>query len=365
MKAQKIDHFDGARDARGPQDRVENVRAAAHEFRKTMLNQPKVRFYQSFDLVKVPYPSYYGLRSAFKYEHVVPYMHILNRLFVVQFETTEGLKTLLVSPSDHERNGETPFFKRIADSGPAALERLIVTRFDTVPKIVERLGFAPEDIDYITYDHLHTQDVRRWLGTDHEPAIFPNAKLLVHRQEWESTKCLTPIQADWYCPHGIEGVSESKVVFIEGDVMLGNGVAMLSTPGHTEGNHSMVIHTDEGLWVTSENGVSVDAFAPEHSKVPGLKEYQAATDTEVILNGNTLEGSIDQYISMIQEKTVAGPSRRDDRFPNIFPSSEMTPFWAFPGLKPAFYVGQAKHGTLLKPKSRAKVHEASQQPLAS
>jgi hypothetical protein len=29
---------------------------------------------------------------------------------------------------------------------------------------------------------------------------------------------------------------------------------------------------------------------------------------EIILNGNTLEGGLDQYISMVQEKEFAGPS---------------------------------------------------------
>ena len=49
-----------------------------------------------------------------------------------------------------------------------------------------------------------------------------------------------------------------------------------------------------------------------------------------------------KYISMVQEKTVAGPAKRDPRFPNIFPSSEMTPFVLLPGTKPALYVGLAK-----------------------
>ena len=105
-----------------------------------------------------------------------------------------------------------------------------------------------------------------------------------------------------------------------------------------------MVHTDEGLWVTSENGISVDAYAPQHSPVPGVAEYARNLGTEVIINGNTLENSIDQYISMVMEKTIAGPSARDPRFPNVFPSSEMTPFWLFPGTKPAFYVGKAVHG---------------------
>jgi hypothetical protein len=132
----------------------------------------------------------------------------------------------------------------------------------------------------------------------------------------------------------------------EGSIQLGEGIALIHTPGHTEGNHSIVTNTDEGIWVTSENGVSVDAYAPLLSTASGVATYAKNLRTEVIINGNTLENSIDQYISMVQEKTIAGPSSRDPRYPNVFPSSEMTPFWAFPGATPSFYVGHAKHGEL-------------------
>ena len=341
-----IKHFDGSRKALGQQARVEDTRAAAEDFRKDMLAGPKARYFESFDLVRVPYPSRYGLRNAFSRERWVEYVHIQNRLFVVQFDTPQGLKTLLVSPSDHERNGETPFFRRLADSSPKLLIDRIVKRQAEVPDVLARIGLKPEDIDYITYDHLHTQDVRRWLGSDEEQALFPNAKLLVHFREWESTLDLNPYQADWYCPNGIQGVADDRVIQFDGSIMLGDGVALVHTPGHTEGNHSIVVHTDEGLWVTSENGVSVDAYAPLLSSASGVADYARNLGTEVIINGNTLENSIDQYISMVQEKTIAGPSQRDPRFPNMFPSSEMTPFVLFPGTKPAFYVGHAKHGEL-------------------
>jgi hypothetical protein len=101
--------------------------------------------------------------------------------------------------------------------------------------------------------------------------------------------------------------------------------------------------------VTSENGVSVDAYAPLLSHASGVADYARMIGTEVIINGNTLENAVDQYISMVQEATVAGPSTRDPRFPNVFPSSEMTPFWMFPGTRPAFYVGHARHGNLKRP----------------
>lgn len=344
-----IRHFEGSRKALGQQARVEDTRAAAREFRKDFLGGPKVKYYESFDLVKVPYPTRYGLRNAFSRERFVEFMHIQNRLFVIQFQTKEGLKTLLASPSDYERNGETPFFRRLQDTTPAFVQNLVVKRQLGVLERLAELGLKPEDIDYITYDHLHTQDVRRWLGTKTQPGLLPNAKLLVHFREWASAKNLNPYQADWYCPQGTADVPDDRVIQFEGDIRLGDGMALIHTPGHTEGNHSIVANTDEGIWVTSENGISVDSYAPLLSTAAGVAKYARTIGTEVIINANTLENSIDQYISMVQEMTIAGPSKRDPRYPNIFPSSEMTPFIAFPGTTPSFYVGKAKHGSLQKP----------------
>lgn len=342
---QKITHFDHSREAKGQQQRVEDTRAAAEAFREEMLAQPKLRYFESFDLVKAPYPTRYGLRNAFKREAAVQYLHLLNRLFVIQFESREGLKTLLTSPSDYSRNEKTPFFNRLLTENPDFLRKIISKPLGTVPEILESIGLKPEDVDYITYDHLHTQELRQWFGSDDEDAYFPNAKLLVHHREWASANDLNPYQRDWYCPDGVK-IPADRVIEFEGSIMLGEGVALVHTPGHTEGNHSIVTHTDEGLWVTSENGISVDAYAPELSRIPGVADYAKNLQTEVIINGNTLENSVDQYISMVQEKTIAGPSQRDPRFPNVFPSSEMTPFVLFPGTKPSFYVGKATHGRL-------------------
>jgi hypothetical protein len=137
---------------------------------------------------------------------------------------------------------------------------------------------------------------------------------------------------DWYCPNGIDGIHPSRVILLDGDTMLGESVALMHTPGHTEGNHSFVAHTPEGLMVTSENGVAPDSYAPRASRIPGVARYAEQTGMEVILNGNTLEGGLDQYISMVQEKEVAGPSVRNPEFPNMVCSSELAAYWAFPSL---------------------------------
>lgn len=337
--------FDHARIDLSPQARLASVRQRALQLREQLLAGPRVRFFRSLDLVRVPYPTKYGLFGVNTVP--TPFMHILNRLFVVQFDTPNGVKTLLFSPSDIEANRETPFFKNLSErSGPLAplLDKFLAPVIRNVEEALQETGIAPEQVDYISYDHLHTQDVRRWLGTDGAPAVFPNARLLVMKQEWQSTLGLLPNQAYWYCPHGIDGIPGNKVIQLESSVELGEGVALVASPGHTEGNHSLVVHTDQGLLVSSENGVSADNYAPLHSEIPGVRQYAQSSGVEVILNGNTQEGGVDQYISMVMEKTLAGPNPGNPAFSNFLPSSEMTAYWGFPGLKPSFTFGEVSYG---------------------
>jgi len=253
----------------------------------------------------------------------------------------------LFSPSDFEANRETPFFKRMIEKyGPLSplVSSFLAPVEHTVEQALEAIGITPEAVDFISYDHLHTQDIRKWLGDGKDKGVFPNAKLLIMKQEWDSTTALLPQQKDWYCPHGIDGIPAERVVFLDSSVRLGKSVALVQTPGHTEGNHSLVANTADGLLVTSENGISADSYAPEHSEIPGVRDYAKATGMEVILNGNTLENSLDQYISMVVEKTIAGASNKNSLFTNFVPSSELTAYWGFPGLKPSFTFGELEYG---------------------
>ena len=343
----RLHHFDKARESSFPQTRLAEVRKAALTLREEMLTGKQANYYRTVSLIRVPYPTKYGLLNAASVPS--PLMHILNRLFVVRFNTSEGLKTLLFSPSDIEGNRETPFFKNMSEKAGAfadVVDKFLAPTMSTVEEALHGLGLKPEDIDYISYDHLHTQDLRKWLGTGSKPGYFPNAKLLVMKQEWHSTQSLLPPQAYWYCPGGIEGIPEDRVIQLDSSVMLGDGVALVQTPGHTEGNHSLVVSTPDGLLVSSENGVSADNYSPLNSKIPGVRQYAQRTGMEVILNGNTLEGGLDQYVSMVLEKTLAGPAKHNPEFFNVVPSSEMTAYWGFPGLKPTFSFGEIVHGKL-------------------
>ena len=349
MKA--IHDFDDVRQSPLPQERLKAARKQASAFRERFMDEAPVQFYQSADMVRVPYPTWYAYSGVYTQNtYKFPYLHILNRIFIIQYHDFLGeLKTLLFSPSDIEADRETPFFKRLTEKMPnwSPLESVVAPIIRDVAGALAEVGLAPKDVDYISYDHLHTQDIRRWLGTKDKAAYFPNAKILIHKQEWQSTTSLLPVQADWYCPNGIEGVDPDKVIKFTGSIQLGEGVALVHTPGHTEGNHSLVARVPDGIRVTSENGVGADAYAPMNSKVNAIRRYAKDTGIEVILNGNTLEGSNEQYISMVIEKTIAGPSKNPD-FPNCASSSEATPYWLIPGHKVSHLIGEAKFGSLQK-----------------
>ena len=356
--------FDNIRQSPLPQERLKAARQQALDFRERFMDEPSVQFYQSMDMVRVPYPTWYAYSGVYTQStYKFPYLHILNRLFIVQYHDLAGeLKTLLFSPSDIDADRETPFFKRLTDKMPnwSPLENVVAPITRDVTQALKENGLTPEDIDYISYDHLHTQDVRQWLGTTAETtnraAYFPNAKLLVHETEWQSAQGLLPVQAEWYCPNGIAGVDPNKVITFTSSLQLGKGLALVHTPGHTEGNHSLVARVPDGIRVTSENGVGADAYAPMNSKVNAIRRYAKNTGMEVILNGNTLEDSTDQYISMVIEKTIAGPSKNPD-FPNCASSSEATPYWLMPGHKVSYLIGEAKFGMLKKATSKSKTQQ--------
>jgi hypothetical protein len=157
------------------------------------------------------------------------------------------------------------------------------------------------------------------------------------------------MQWAWYVPGGMDSVIEDNLVLLDGDVELGRGVALALTPGHTDGNHSLVLNTEDGVWVSSENGVCADSWQPQLSKIPGVRKYAEFWNREVILNSNTLEDTLDQYDSMVKEKALADPSPRDQRWLNVYPSSEMASFRRQWPVVPSFVHGGINYGQVRRP----------------
>ncbi len=336
-----------------PGRRLEAVRRAGGALRQRLLAGGRAVAVRTFPVAIFPYPSEYGLAGAAR--SPAPYVMMRNATQLVQVEGDGGgVINILVNPTQAERSLEAPFFaKQVERYGKFLTQRVMSKRFPDTAAALAELGVAPEEIDFITFDHLHTQDVRGLLGTtEPEPGqseptrpLLPRAVLLVQRAELRTLEHLHPLQARWYVRDGVRAVPRDRIAVLDGDYLVGRGgFAMVRTPGHTEGNHSLVIHTDRGLWTVSENGVAVECYAPLSSEIGGVRRHARETETEFILNSNTRENSLDQYISMALEKTLADPSTERPEFPQCFPSSEMVRSRLAPGLKPTFSHGLITFG---------------------
>jgi hypothetical protein len=317
--------------------RLEAVRRAAKRLKERLHKSTKVHHVRTYDLVTLPYPARYGLGDAAR--SLLPFLFITNRMQIVTFRSAEGMKRLLVNPSDFIRDEETPFFKRLATrfSGVPLSRKLMVKQHAQVPERLREAGLDGHAIDYVTFDHLHTQDLRRVLLE-----WCPRAKLLVQKEELAIYERLHPLQNVWYVAEALHGVPTDRIVVLDGDALIGEGVALVRTPGHTIGNHTIVLHTDRGLWTISENGIAADNYQPERSEIAGLASHARSRGVEVILNANTREHSLDQYTSMVLEKELA--DRNPDGWVQHFPSSELTASALMPGLAPTISHAKIQQG---------------------
>ncbi|MEV6661421.1 hypothetical protein [Nocardia fluminea] len=352
-----IPEFAGVHDVWPRGDRLEAVREGARRYRERFLQQGQVRAVKSFDIAAAPYPQ----RFAFQGYSIGPnpMISIINRMFVVQFEGFDGaLRTLVWEPTVAAGSGKAPFYAKLQKlSRTLRAESLFVKYYNDPEAVLPRLGLRNADVDYVSFDHLHVQDIRMIMGSDHpidgEPGprdpLFPNARMLVQRKELGTLESVHPMQWAWYVDGGMDGVPAERLRVLDGDVELGVGVSLLWTPGHTDGNHSLCVNTPDGVWVSSENGMAADSWQPELSEIPGVRQQARFYGREVVLNANTLEDSLDQYDSMVKEKTMASPSPRDPRWLQVVPSSECAAWKRQWPVVPTFTHGGLDYGTITIP----------------
>lgn len=304
------------------------------------------------ELVTLPYPTRFGLFRASR--AIAPFLSITNRMLVIRWHESDGRqRILLFEPSDVGLGRNTPYFAALKARIPDLVEKFVVKQHGTVEDHLARLGIGPEDVDYIMFDHLHTQDLRRWVGTTvpqrdlggETKPYFPNAKVIVQRDELAGMSNLHPLQRPWYQVDAFNDVPAEAFLAVDGGIVLGPGVAVIATPGHVFGNQTLVLNTSTGIWASSENAIAAECLTPEHSKLPGLARWSRDWRQEVVLNANTIETTADQYNSIILEKSIVDRSQADSRFLQFFPSSELTAAWTNPGTSPTFAHKALTHTT--------------------
>ncbi len=116
-----------------------------------------------------------------------------------------------------------------------------------VPNALEKLGLKPENIDLIILTHLH------W---DHcfNLEYFPNVSFLVQEKELEYAAA--PLPADRVAYEAfVPGIHPpwmdvfGRIVPVQGDEEIIDGVQVIHLPGHTPGFQGVVVETAEGPWV--------------------------------------------------------------------------------------------------------------------
>jgi len=344
----RLTELDEAWRVRGAGARLDAVRRAGRRLRDRILAGGPAQCVRTVDVATFPYPTAFGLQGVAA--SPAPYVFLRNRMHLVQVACGARTISILVNPTDPERSAAAPFFARMEERYGRLARKVLGTIHTSIPAALSAWGIAPAAIDYVTFDHLHVQDVRGLLAPGASGVAFlPNAKLLVQQGELDTIAALHPLQRYWYIPDALAGIPADRIVALDGDFAIGGGFAMVRTPGHTLGNHTLVVITDRGAWTISENGVCVDAYAPGISRIRGLARHARDTGTEVILNANTREHTLDQYTSMVLEKTLADTVPDRPELPQHFSSSEMVPHPLAPGLSPTYSHGAITYGELAGP----------------
>lgn len=326
--------------------RHEAVLAGGRRLRERLAAAPSVVAVKTLPVATLPYPTRYAFQGAAA--SPVPFVTLTHRALLVRFRQGEHTRTLLFNPTDVDRARRTPFFAKLEAVVGSTVSRWLSTRFDPLEQQLAALGVAVDEIDYVAFDHFHTQDVRGLLGTADGALAprFPNATLLAPKTEWDEWAHLHPMQRAWYVADGRDGVREDRLVLTEGDLLLGDGVMLLRTPGHTVGNQTLFVKTDRGVWGCSENGTSVDNWSPAASRIAGVALAARHQGLDVVLNANTPEGAAAQYTAMCLERAMVDALAAAPEYVQMFPSSEVTPSLLAPGLSPSYMLQKIDHGAL-------------------
>ena len=340
-----------------PAAALRRIKAEAPEFREWFRDTGVLQGVATRSLVTLPYPTKFALWEASTYR--MKYVWMTNRMFVVQWQEDGRTRTLVAEPSDYELGVDTPYLRHAIDRLPLSEDKaldLLFVRHATVVEHLARLGITPEQVDYLVFDHLHTQDVRRLVGTTTPqpdlgyadspvPATFPNARLIVQRVELDHVKDVHPFQARFHQSWTYADVDESKLLVVDGSVLVAPGLALLRTPGHTLGNHTIVLNAPgRGILTSSENGVAVECYSPRYSKLPGVADFARRWNYEVVLNFNTPEYASWQYNSMVAESLIADPIPGAEHFKQVVPSSELDRHRLAPRIKPTYFHGELTIG---------------------
>lgn len=116
----------------------------------------------------------------------------------------------------------------------------------TVVDSLSEVGVAPEDIDAVFITHLHFDHAGALTSGDDAHPTFPNAKVVIQRQEWEDAKANKSHMHATYLPSHLTDEIAERLELVDGEASPYAGITCLPSPGHTWGQQDVLIDTAEG-----------------------------------------------------------------------------------------------------------------------
>ena len=139
----------------------------------------------------------------------------------------------------------------LVDSGygstPSARDRSFLGLEEGHPLVrnLESAGVRPEDVDLLILTHLHFDHVGGCTQRDaagRASLVFPNARHVAQRAEWEDATGEKPELANAYTPRDLHPIQQSGALeLIDGETEVFLGVKVVPVGGHTRGHQVVVV----------------------------------------------------------------------------------------------------------------------------
>jgi hypothetical protein len=262
---------------------------------------------------------------------------LVSRMVVVRFDGLEGRPSTLVwEPRLVDGLAATVLESGMRGRGILSVGRPSAPReLCSIAAALERCGVEPGEVDLVAVGDLRGHDLRRLTGTLHAPdeenqpraPLFGAARVLVQARELAAARSPHPLDVPWYVPRGASDLVAERLLELDGDVELGQGVMVISTPGLSAGHQSLLLNTRAGVWVVSGNGVALDCWQPLLSKIPGVRRGADTERREAIVPSAGVHDPLALYDSLLRERALADASRADPRWLTILPDRELARRW--------------------------------------
>ena len=142
----------------------------------------------------------------------------------------------------------------------------------TFVESLNRMGFKPENIDFVINTHLHFDHCGGNTIKKDGKLIptFPNAKYIVQKQEWSDATDSNERTKASYLKENFMPVKESgQLMLVHGNYEVLPGIKVIMTNGHTKGHQSVLIESE------GEKAIYFGDLIPtaSHIKIPYIAAY--------------------------------------------------------------------------------------------